>query len=89
MWKELKGTMDISSDSPLYDSVFINGTHYFEENINLYVRRQDPHGIYGLALNNGTTASEIAKLIIDGEYNDNNRDNDYFDGENDDNVDLC
>lgn len=48
VWRTLKSAMNISRDSKLYDSVFTNGCHYFHENINFFLKRQDPFGDFWL-----------------------------------------
>lgn len=47
-WKDIESFEFITQDSELYDSVFTNGAHYLHKNINFFLRRQDPYGIYGL-----------------------------------------
>jgi len=46
VWRELLKPSEISSDSQLYSRTFSNGCIYINDNINLFVRRQDPHGVY-------------------------------------------
>ena len=55
VWRGPKKMSDLASDSPIYNMPFTNGRLYIHKNINVYVRRQDPHGGYKLfrpALNN-------------------------------------
>jgi hypothetical protein len=67
MWRDIKSTNEILNDDPLYNSVFINGAHYRHENIQFYLRRQDPLGINGLSTSNGQP-TKIGQLIIGGEH---------------------
>lgn len=48
LWRDKKSDKDMMPGDELYDSVFTNGAHYFHQNINFFVRRQDPTGEYGL-----------------------------------------
>lgn len=47
-WREIESCEFIPSDSELYNIVFTNGAHYIHKNINFFLRRQDPLGLYGL-----------------------------------------
>ena len=47
-WRDIESFEFIGSNSALYDSVFTNGAHYIHQNINFFLRRQDPYGYYGL-----------------------------------------
>ena len=47
-WKRIIPQSELSSESELFDMTFSNGRLYKHENVNLFVRRQDPHGEYGL-----------------------------------------
>ena len=57
------------TDSELYDSVFMNGAHYYHKNINFFLRRQDPVCEYGLSYCDGVN-SRVLKLVIDGKHKD-------------------
>ena len=48
IWREFMKSQFIPNTSVLYDSTFTNGTHYIHKQVNLYMRRQDPTGEYGL-----------------------------------------
>lgn len=48
VWRGPKKMSDLSSDSPLYNMPFSNGRLYIHKNLNVFVRRQDPHGGYKL-----------------------------------------
>jgi len=48
VWRGPKKMSDLSSDSPIYNMPFTNGRHYIHRNLNVFVRRQDPHGGYKL-----------------------------------------
>ena len=47
-WREIESFEFLRTNSELYDSVFTNGAHYIHKDINFFLRRQDPYGIYGL-----------------------------------------
>ena len=48
IWRAPKKMSDLSSDSPLYNIPFTNGRNYIHRNLNVFVRRQDPHNDYKL-----------------------------------------
>lgn len=71
VWRDVKSSSEIDTDSELYDSTFTNGAHYFQKNINFYLKRQDPLGVYGLSYaNRGDVVQRVQKLDIPGEYTD-------------------
>ena len=49
VWKRLLPQSELMSDNILYDTPFTNGRLYIEQNINFFLRRQDPTGEYGLS----------------------------------------
>ena len=69
IWRTLKKEINIMTDSELYDSVFMNGAHYYHKNINFFLRRQDPVCEYGLSYCDGVN-SRVLKLVIDGKHKD-------------------
>jgi hypothetical protein len=69
LWRDVKSEEDLTSDSELYESVFVNGAHYFHKNINFFLRRQDPKCLYGLSYCDGVGA-HILNMTIDGEQKD-------------------
>ena len=48
VWRAPKKMSDLTSDSPIYNMPFTNGRLYIHKNLNIFVRRQDPHGGYRL-----------------------------------------
>ena len=48
VWRDILKPSELDSDSDLYNMPFTNGRHYIEQNINFFLRRQDPEGKYGL-----------------------------------------
>lgn len=48
VWREIIPDTELSQDSDIYDRTFANGALYVNDNISLYLRRQDPDGRYGL-----------------------------------------
>lgn len=71
VWRGPKKMSDLTSDSPIYNMPFTNGRLYIHKNINVHVRRQDPHADYKLfrpALNNPLRRFQVegdAKLDFD------------------------
>jgi hypothetical protein len=63
-WRTFKGVDEYSNEDALKNRPFANETHYLHRNINLYVRRQDPHGLYGLSFNNETPLFNINMVIM-------------------------
>lgn len=49
VWRSLVPMSELTSDEDLYDMTFSNGRLYIEKNLNLFLRRQDPEGKYGLS----------------------------------------
>lgn len=45
VWRGVIKTTEVSSASTLYDVPFSNGAIYIEKNINLFLKRQDPHSV--------------------------------------------
>lgn len=62
-WRTFKGVDEYSNEDILKNRPFTNKTHYLHRNINLYVRRQDPHGLYGLSFNNDTPLFNMNMII--------------------------
>lgn len=48
IWRGPKKMSDLASDSPIYNMPFTNGRLYIHKNLNVFVKRQDPHGDYYL-----------------------------------------
>ena len=71
IWRGPKKMSDLSSDSPLYNMPFTNGRLYIHRNLNVFVRRQDPHGNFNLfrpSINNPLRRYQVegdAKLDFD------------------------
>ncbi len=83
IWRNFKNFEYLTNDSELYDSTFTNGAHYIHKQINFYLKRQDPTGIYGLKPSVekwGATATPYSYLEVDGQFKDIS-DGDYFNGE--------
>ena len=69
-WRNLIKPSDLDKNSELFDIPFSNGRLYIENNINFFLKRQDPRGEYGLGKPlNKTIANPIYKFVIDGENN--------------------
>lgn len=48
VWKPIIKMSELGNDSELLNMPFANGRHYIQQNITLYLRRQDPEGEFGL-----------------------------------------
>lgn len=48
VWRELMKDTELPQDSDIYNRTYANGAVYVNTNINFYLRRQDPYGVYGL-----------------------------------------
>ena len=62
-WRTFKGVDEYSNEDILKNRPFANETHYLHRNINLYVRRQDPHGLYGLSFNELTPLYSMNMIV--------------------------
>ena len=50
VWRSFVAPSMMTSQNGLYDTPFSNGRFYIEKNLNLYLRRQDPFGDFGLSV---------------------------------------
>ena len=86
IWKDIKKYEYISRDSELYDSTFTNDAHYIYKQINFYLKRQDPIGIYGLQPSYDNFGDDITKayasIEIDSEIKDVSISEYFEEGEN-------
>lgn len=48
MWRKILLESELNQDSDIYERPYANGAIYLHDDINFYVRRQDPDGRYGL-----------------------------------------
>lgn len=85
IWRPLIKDTELSQDSDIYDRMYANGAVYINMNINFYLRRQDPYGLYGLQYtSNGSSSSyneDVIKFSIGGADVDKG-DSDYITEEN-------
>ena len=65
VWRELIKDTELTQDSDIYNRTYANGAVYINTNINFYVRRQDPFGIYGLKYTN-KSAGIASDFIVNG-----------------------
>ena len=65
LWRDVKKEINLTPDDELFNSMFVNGAHYFHKNINFFLKRQDPHGNYGLLYGNGTP-TKVLNMTIGG-----------------------
>jgi len=59
IWRDVLNNGFNLSDKTIEEYPFTNGAFYVNKGINLYVRRQDPYGIWGLYSSNDIFGSEI------------------------------
>ena len=70
IWRNFSSITDLDIDDPLYNRPFTNGAHYIYDSIDLFLRRQDPDGIYKLRTGDGTMPISMMNLVIEGNYKD-------------------
>jgi hypothetical protein len=65
-WRDIMHEKEIMYGDELFNSVFMNGAHYFHKNINFYLKRQDPTREYELNTNSNNidalTGASIGKI---------------------------
>lgn len=67
VWRELVKDTELGTESDIYNRTYANGAVYINSNINFYLRRQDPYGIYGLKYtSNNKKTSKISNFIVGG-----------------------
>ena len=65
--RQLLSSKDYGTSDELFDSVFTNGAHYRYENINFYLKRQDPKGYYDMLYTVKDNVPQFVKnLVTDG-----------------------
>ena len=85
-WRDIESFEYLRTDSELYDSVFTNGAHYLHQNINFFLRRQDPYGLYGLnPVNNSSFKYEYQLLEQSGKEKDITPAQHFIEGD----IQLC
>ena len=62
IWRNVLSYSDMMPDDELYEETFTNGAHYHHKNIMFYLRRQDPHGDYGI----GNEPEDIGIMLFEG-----------------------
>lgn len=50
VWRDILAPSEVQTNSELSDMMFTNGANYIHQNVNFYVRRQDPFGTNGLSV---------------------------------------
>lgn len=68
LWRDFKSESAITQNDETYDMVFTNGKKYIYDNLNLYLRRQDNTGAYGISYMD--TISRLKYLTIDNKNTD-------------------
>lgn len=84
VWRGPKKMSELDSTSPLYNMPFTNGRLYIQKNVNVFVRRQDPHGDYKLFRPSQT--NPLRRFQIEG---GEKLDFDYIQEITDSMVDAC
>lgn len=83
VWREVLPENKIMYGDELYNSMFTNGAHYFHQNINFYLKRQDPSGEYGLNKINTGVNTDVFTGAARGEFKDISMAEVQPEGEND------
>ncbi len=65
LWREIIKDTELLQTSDIYDRTYGNGAVYINSNINFYLRRQDPYGIYGVKYDDANSG-EVSNFIING-----------------------
>lgn len=84
IWRGPKRMRDLDSESPIYNMPFANGRLYIHKNIDMFVRRQDPHNDY--LLFNQSPKNPLKQFKVEG---DAKLDFDYIKYIIDSMVDAC
>ena len=63
VWRDVVKETELSQDSDIYGRTYANGAIYINKDINFYLRRQDPHGIYGLKYSYGSTKTPVDFMV--------------------------
>ena len=84
IWRGPKKMSELASDSPIYNMPFTNGRLYIHRNLNVFVRRQDPHG--GFNLFRPSISNPLRRYQVEG---DAKLDFDYIQTIIDSMVDAC
>lgn len=71
VWRDVVAPSKLNKNSNLYNTPFANGRFYINQNINFFLKRQDPNGNYGLSIpiykiTSGTTFNPMLKYNIKG-----------------------
>lgn len=66
IWRDLVNDSELEQSSDIYNRVFGNGALYTNININFYLRRQDPNGLYGLQYTSNKVNYKVRNMVIDG-----------------------
>ena len=65
VWRDIIPDTELSQHSDIYDRTFANGSLYMNNNISLYLRRQDPDGRYGLQYTHDRV-QDYANFVVSG-----------------------
>lgn len=84
VWRGTKKMSDLSTESPIYNMPFTNGRLYIHRNLNVFVRRQDPHA--GYKLFRASKSNPLRRFQVEG---DAKLDFDYIQTIIDSMVDAC
>ena len=77
VWRGIREFSELSVNSDLYDMPFANGCFYIHDNVNLFLKRQDPNGEFGLLPTN--LHNPLINYSIPGNPKIDTSSNRYFD----------
>ena len=66
IWREIVRPSEMTQDNELYDMSFANGRFYIHQNVNFYLRRQDPQNAYNLQSPDTELYNPLKKFRIIG-----------------------
>lgn len=94
IWKTLRKNSDLAIDEEIGSRPFTNGAHYIYQNIDFFLRRQDPEGDYGLNITESVLSqwhqvgyNRLCRLVTKGKTIPEIPDNKDYN--NHDIFDLC
>lgn len=65
IWRDMIKDTELLQTSDIYDRTYGNGAVYINTNINFYLRRQDPKGLYGVTYMDSKSGN-VSNFIING-----------------------
>ena len=65
VWRQIRKPSELTNDSPLYNMPFTNGRCYIQQNVNFFLRRQDPTGEYHL-FRTSNNENQLMRYQVEG-----------------------